>query len=231
MRKAGGPPSLKGWAYTNTGWVERLYLGRTEIRDATCVVGIAEVAVAQAIQGYCPLSQQGADDAGVVEVEEEEEFVTQDRSADIAAELILDQVIAGNYRIRIVAEPAVGHQGRIAMVFVDVAVKLIGAGLGDKLKLAAAGGAAGCLKSANGAVELFDGIDGRVAHDGKSGADAGPTIALCRAAGGEVIDVQAIDRDVVLVNAGAGYGSGVSDAGLQREERHRVVPLLHGKAV
>ena len=117
------------------------YLGRGEIRSATGVVDVAEVAGAQAIQGYCPLNQLGADNAGIVEVEEEEELVLEDRSADIAAELILDQVIAGNDRTRIVAEPAIGHQGRIAMILIDVAVKLVGAGLGDQLELAAAGGA------------------------------------------------------------------------------------------
>ena len=63
------------------------------------------------------------------------------RSADVAAELILDQVVAGNDRSRIVAEPAVGHQRRIAMILIDVAVKLVGAGLRHQLELAAAGGA------------------------------------------------------------------------------------------
>ncbi len=147
MREAGGEPGLPGWAYANAGWVQCLYLGRSEVRSPTGVVEIAEVAVAKAIQRHCPLNKLRADDAGIVEVEEEEELVLQDWAADIAAELILDQMVAGNDRARIVAEPAIGHQRRIAMVFINVAVKLVGARLGDQLELAAAGGAGGWIEA------------------------------------------------------------------------------------
>src|ERR1700761_7379261 len=118
MWEAGGEPLLPGLADADAGWIQRLYLGRGQIRDATRVVEVAEIAGAQVIQGYCPLGQQGADNAGIVEVEEEEKLVLEDRSADICAELILEQVIAGKDRTRIVAEPAIGFQGRIAMIFI-----------------------------------------------------------------------------------------------------------------
>ncbi len=76
----------------------------------------------------------------VVEVEEEEKLVAHDRTADVAAKLILDQVVARNDRGGVVAEPAVGDQRRIAMILVEVAVECVGAALGDKLELATAAG-------------------------------------------------------------------------------------------
>ena len=117
------------------------------------------------------------------------------------------------------------------MILIDVPVKLVGAGIGDKAELATAGGAGVRLKPGDVAVELFDGIDWSVAHNGKSAGDTGARVALHRVAGREVIDVQAIDGDVILVDAGAGYGAGIGDARLQSKERDRVAPLLHRQVV
>ena len=44
-----------------------MYLGRSEIGSATGAVDVADIAVAQVIQRYCPPNQLGADDAGIVE--------------------------------------------------------------------------------------------------------------------------------------------------------------------
>src|ERR1700753_84129 len=103
MREASGEPLLPARTGTNARRVKGCYLSRREIRDATGIVDVTKVAGAKAVQGYCSLGPEGADKGGFLKVKKEEEFVPQDGPADIAAELILDQVIAGNDRARIVA--------------------------------------------------------------------------------------------------------------------------------
>src|SRR5208282_69725 len=104
------------------------------------------------------------------------------------AKLILDKVIARNDRVRVVAEPTVGYQRRIAMILIHIAVKLIRTALRYQLKLAAAAGTGRCLAAADSCVELFHRIHRRVADDAtlKSASDAGARIVLLRPARCEI---------------------------------------------
>src|SRR5208282_6633580 len=97
-----------GRRFADSCRIERLHLRWRQIGDCAAAVDVADVAVAQCIQRNSPLDESGADDAGVVEVEKEERLVLLDWAADVAAELILDKVIARNDRVRVVAEPTVG---------------------------------------------------------------------------------------------------------------------------
>ena len=98
-----------------------------------------------------------------------------DWAANGAAELILDEVIARNLGGSVVAEPTVGHQRRIAVILIQIAVELVGAALGNQRELTASGGACVCRVARNAGMKLFDRVNRCVTDDAalESAGDAG----------------------------------------------------------
>src|SRR5208283_1309610 len=134
---------------------------------------VANLAIAQAVKRYHPVGDRVADNLRIAVIEEEEELVVpveeirdDHRSADIAAKLILDQVVPGNDWRGVVAEPAISYQVRIAMVLVQVPMKLVRAALCDQVELASAGRPARGLVAGNIAMEFFNGINRSMSDDG-----------------------------------------------------------------
>ena len=124
----------------------------------------------------------------------------RDRASGCSAELILDEVIARNLRVSVVAEPALGHQRRIAVVFIQVPVELIGAALGDQRKLATAAGSCICRVACHASMKLFDRVNRRVTDDAALKAGAYATIVLGGVARRQVIDVKSVNCDIVLID-------------------------------
>src|ERR1700727_1932537 len=95
---------------------------------------VAHSPISQAGKRNDPVGGELADNLRVTVIKEEEELVMpivefgdDDRSADSAAKLILDKVIARHDGRRIVVEPSVGYQVRIAVILVQVSMELVGA--------------------------------------------------------------------------------------------------------
>src|SRR5579863_7099115 len=143
MRKARRKSAQPRRRFADPRWIESRHLCRSQEvgRAAICarVGAVSDVAIAKAIQWDDAILNGGADDAIVVEIEKEKQLVTLDRSADRPAKLVLDQVIPRNDGSRVVAEPAVRHQRGIAVILVQIAMKMIGAALGHQGELSAAG--------------------------------------------------------------------------------------------
>ena len=89
-----------------------------------------------------------------------------------------------------------------------LAVPLVGSAAGDELELTAAARAAVGGEARGRAAELLDGVDGRIACDGSE------------VAGGEIVDIQAIDGGVALVNPGPGGRTVQGDARVAAVNEH-----------
>src|SRR6185437_9447418 len=125
---------------------------------ARSIQDVADVAAAVVVERNGAVDECGLDDARVVEVKEEEGLVApQYGTTEIAAELVADVIRLGD--VAVVAEPRVGDEGSVAVVFEEDAVEVVGAGLGDEVELAAAAGAAIGGEAADGAFELLHGVD------------------------------------------------------------------------
>ena len=123
-------------------------------------------------------------------------------------------------QLRLLDEVIVGAGDGVAVVFVERAVEIVGAALGDESDLSAGGTAAIGVVVGGGDAKFLHGVEG----DGEHGSEG--------VAAGLVIDVDAIESDVALVAARAvdraaaaievlvdvGAVAGVGDAGLKREE-------------
>ena len=157
-----------------------------------------------------------------------------DGAADVAAELVLDQVLARNNGNGVVCEPAIGDQRGIAMVLVQVAMELIGAALGHQGELAAAAGAAVCLAAGYAARKLLQGINRRSAYDGLVADAFVDTIrgaVIAHAGVHQVVHVQSVQGHVVLVNTRARHRASVCHSGLHLEERGGCISLLHRQGI
>ena len=199
-----------GAEFAGPGRVHRLHLGgRHRVCGAAVIIGaVADGSGAEAVEGNNSIDDSSFDDAGVVVIEEEkrlvftaEEMGDGDRAANGAAELVLDEVIARNLGGGVVAEPTVGHQRRIAVVLIQVAVKLVCAALGNQFELTASGGSCICGVPRDTGMKLFDRVNRRVTDDAALKASGNATIRLGGVARRKVIDVQAVERDVVLIDA------------------------------
>ena len=84
--------------------------GFRQYRNISTAIDIANIAGAKRVEWNGSLSKLRADNARVVVVKEEVQLIFDDRSANVAAKLILDQVVARNDWRRIIAEPAIGNE-------------------------------------------------------------------------------------------------------------------------
>ena len=116
----------RGVVGTDTAGIERGDLrGRYLVGAAGgVVVDVGDHAIAERVKGNGAVGARRTDDARVVVVEEEEELVLDDGAADVAAELILDEMVAWNDGRSVVVEPAVGYKRRVAVVLVDISVEM-----------------------------------------------------------------------------------------------------------
>src|ERR1700733_4479489 len=121
------------------------------------------------------------------------------------------------------------------MILIDVSVKSIGAALGHQLELAAARWAGGGQVAADYAVKLLHRVDRRVSNNGagtESVDDSGAYVLLLRRPSGrEIVHIQAIQRDVILVDASTGNSTSIRHAGLHREQCSRIISRLYGKVI
>jgi hypothetical protein len=114
---------------------------------------------------------------------------------------------------------------------VERAVELVGSGLGDESDLTAGGAALGSALAADGDAEFLEGVEGKGEGGGEAGVAGVIAVgALASAGGGDagalvVVDVDAIEGDVVLVAAGAEDFTGGGDAGLDAEQFDDVAGL------
>ena len=148
--------------------------------------------------------------AGFV-VEEEKDTILEDRAAEGSSVLVADE--SGTGDAGAVAEPVVGLGEGVAIVLVGRTVELIGAALGDDGDLTTAGAAEVGAQSGNRGAELLNRIEG----NGENGVEAVGALV--------VIDVDAIQQDIVLIGTGAQDLAGRRHTGLDAKERYDVARL------
>ena len=146
-----------------------------------------------------------------VPVKEEESLVSLDGAANGTAKLITNK--GGPGRAGIVAEPVIGLGIGVAVILVQISMKSIGAAAGDELILAAAALTCAGKLASDDTAKLLDRVNRGVPDDGAELA--------CRA----VVDVETIDRDVILIGTCTCDCSAKGSTGLQGKERGRVVPV------
>ena len=169
-------------------------------------------------------------------VEEIKDAVGDDLSPDTCAELIADQRLARN--VGVIVEPGVGGEESVAVVFVERPMELIGAALGDESDLTAGRAAQVRALAGDRDAEFLDRVERNRQDRVKPGVgiDAvgvGTLISAETGGGGlrdkagvlVVVDVGAIERDVVLIAAGAQDFTAGGDTRLQAEQLHDITRL------
>ncbi len=138
----------------------------------------------------------------------------------------------------VVVKPGVGGEKSIAVVFVERAVKLVGAALGDERDLTAGRTSEVRAFAGDGDAEFLH----RIERNGEDGVESGiggcaigvRTLISAKAGGGSlcdkagvlvVVDVGAVESDVVLIAAGSENFAAGGDAGLQAEQFDDVARL------
>src|SRR5260370_14096776 len=144
-------------------------------------------------------------------VEEEKDTILEDRTAEGSAVLVANQRRTRDAGA--VAEPIVGLGEGVSIVLVGRAVELIGAAFGDDGDLTTAGAAEIGAQSGDGGTELLN----RIERNGENGVKAVGALV--------VINVHAIQQDVVLIGTGAQDLAGRRYTGLDAKERYDVARL------
>ena len=161
--------------------------------------------------------------ATAVVVKEEEQLVLPDRPTHIATELVTNQGSA-RHTFKVV-EPLVRLQRRVAVVLINVAVEVVGARARHHLKLAAAAVAVARQKSSRGTAELLHRIDRRIAHHRARVVGCRPVhqrrTLPDRRARRVVRDIQAVQRNAVLIRTRARSRPLLRHPGLLRQQRRR----------
>ena len=128
--------ALKRRVEADTQWIESLKLCCAQWRDSALIVHIGNGAATIGVERNRPVFKVAERIPAPVVVEEEEQLVLHDRSADVAAELVPDQ--RRTRRPIVVVEPVVRFQVCVAVVLHKSAVELVRSALGHKLELSAA---------------------------------------------------------------------------------------------
>ena len=154
-----------------------------------------------------------------VVIEEEEQLVFNDGTADVTAKLVADERRPGYGRRGVIVKPVVGFQVSIAVIFHQRPVERIGSAFGHEFILATT--AAGRTGKVPGryATELLHRVDWGSAH-------YGPELAS-----GIVVDIKSIHRDAILIGARTGHRTVQGDSRLLHKERRRIASVLHRQIV